>query len=98
MQIHRRFSDLNALLVAARSHPELVWTKSKSIALKTIRAADTLEEILAPAALMAAELFSTADPSGESAAAVSIPVSTGFWIRPGRPGDAGAACRLAAIA
>jgi len=55
------FSDLNAFLVAAQSHPQLVWTKSKSIALKTVRAADTAEQILAPVALKAAELFSTAD-------------------------------------
>jgi predicted RNA-binding Zn ribbon-like protein len=55
------FSDLNAFLVAAQSHPQLVWTKSKSIALKTVRAADTAEQILAPVALKAAELLSTAD-------------------------------------
>jgi predicted RNA-binding Zn ribbon-like protein len=55
------FSDLNAFLVAARSHPQLVWTKSKSIALKTVRAADTAEQILAPVALKAVELFLTAD-------------------------------------
>jgi predicted RNA-binding Zn ribbon-like protein len=55
------FSDLNAFLVAAHSHPQLVWTKSKSVALKTVRAAGTAEEILAPVALVAAELFSTAD-------------------------------------
>ena len=55
------FSDLNAFLVAAQSHPQLIWTKSKSVALKTVRTADTAEEILAPVALKAAELFSTAD-------------------------------------
>jgi predicted RNA-binding Zn ribbon-like protein len=55
------FSDLNAFLVAAQSHPQLVWTKSKSIALKTVRAANTAEQILAPVAVKAAELFSTAD-------------------------------------
>jgi len=55
------FSELNAFLVAAQSHPQLVWTKSKSVALKMVRAADTAEEILAPVALIAAELFSTAD-------------------------------------
>jgi predicted RNA-binding Zn ribbon-like protein len=55
------FSDLNAFLVAAQSHPQLVWTKSKSVTLKTVRAADTAEEVLAPVALIAAELFSTAD-------------------------------------
>ena len=55
------FSDLNAFLVAAQSHPQLIWTKSKSVALKTVRTADTAEEILAPVALKAAELFSMAD-------------------------------------
>jgi predicted RNA-binding Zn ribbon-like protein len=55
------FSDLNAFLAAAQSHPQLVWTKSKSIALKTVRAANTAEQILAPVAVKAAELFSTAD-------------------------------------
>lgn len=55
------FSELNAFLVAAQSHPQLVWTRSKSVALETVRAADTAEEILAPVALIAAELFSTAD-------------------------------------
>jgi predicted RNA-binding Zn ribbon-like protein len=55
------FADLNAFLVAAQSHPQLVWTKSKSAALKTIHATDTAEQILAPVALKAAELFSNAD-------------------------------------
>jgi predicted RNA-binding Zn ribbon-like protein len=55
------FSDLNAFLVAAQSHLQLVWTKSRSIEIKTVRAADTAEQILAPVALKAAELFSTAD-------------------------------------
>jgi predicted RNA-binding Zn ribbon-like protein len=55
------FSDLNAFLVAAQSHLQLVWTKSRSIEVKTVRAADTAEQILAPVALKAAELFSTAD-------------------------------------
>jgi predicted RNA-binding Zn ribbon-like protein len=55
------FSDLNAFLVAAQSHPQLVWTKSKSIALKTIHAAGTAEQVLAPVTLKAAELLSTAD-------------------------------------
>jgi len=55
------FSDLNAFLVAAQSHPQLAWTTSKTIALKTVRAAETAEQVLAPVALRAAELFSTAD-------------------------------------
>jgi predicted RNA-binding Zn ribbon-like protein len=55
------FSDLNAFLLAAQSHPQLVWTKSKSIALKTVLVANTADQILAPVALKAAELFSTAD-------------------------------------
>ena len=54
-------SDLNAFLVAAQSHPQLSWTNSKTIAIKTVRAADTAEQVLAPVALKAAELFSTAD-------------------------------------
>ncbi|WP_158945153.1 ABATE domain-containing protein [Granulicella sp. S190] len=55
------FSDLNAFLIAAQSHPQLLWTKSKTIALETVRSADTAEQLLAPVALKAAELFSTAD-------------------------------------
>jgi len=54
-------SDLNAFLVAAQSHPQLAWTNSKTIAMKTVRAAETPEQVLAPVALKAAELFSTAD-------------------------------------
>jgi predicted RNA-binding Zn ribbon-like protein len=54
-------SDLNAFLVAAQSHPQLSWTSSKKIAMKTIRPADTAEQLLAPIALKTAELFSTAD-------------------------------------
>jgi predicted RNA-binding Zn ribbon-like protein len=54
-------SDLNAFLVAAKSHPQLAWTKSKSVVLKTVRSAETAEQILAPLALKAAELFSSAD-------------------------------------
>ena len=54
-------SDLNAFLVAAESHPQLSWTNSKTIAMKAVRAADTAEQVLAPVALKAAELFSTAD-------------------------------------
>jgi predicted RNA-binding Zn ribbon-like protein len=54
-------SDLNAFLLAAQSHPQLAWTNSKTIAMKTVRAADTAEQVLAPVALKAAELFSTAD-------------------------------------
>lgn len=54
-------SDLNAFLVAAQSHPQLLWTSSKTIAMKTLRPTDTAEQVLSPVALMAAELFSTAD-------------------------------------
>jgi predicted RNA-binding Zn ribbon-like protein len=55
------FSDLNAFLVAAQSHPQLSWTNSKTVAMKTVRAAETAEQVLAPVALKAAELFSTGD-------------------------------------
>jgi predicted RNA-binding Zn ribbon-like protein len=54
-------SDLNAFLVAAQSHPQLVWTKSKAISMKTVWSSDTAEQVLAPVALKAAELFSGAD-------------------------------------
>ena len=54
-------SDLNAFLVAAQSHPQLSWTPSKTIVMKTVRAANTAEQVLSPVALEAAELFSTAD-------------------------------------
>lgn len=54
-------SDLNAFLFAAQSHPQLSLTPSKTITMKTVRAADTAEQVLAPVALKAAELFSTAD-------------------------------------
>jgi predicted RNA-binding Zn ribbon-like protein len=54
-------SDLNAYLVAAQSHPQLAWTPSKTIAVKTVRANDTAEQVLAPVALKAAELFSVGD-------------------------------------
>jgi predicted RNA-binding Zn ribbon-like protein len=54
-------SDLNAFLFAAQSHPQLSLTPSRTITMKTVRAADTAEQILAPVALRAAELFSTAD-------------------------------------
>ena len=58
---HPDFSDLNAFLTAAESHPQLVWTKSKAVVLETVRSTETPEQILAPVALKAAELFSTAD-------------------------------------
>jgi predicted RNA-binding Zn ribbon-like protein len=54
------FSDLNAFLMAAQSHPQLVWSKSKTV-VETVRSAETAEQILAPVALKAAQLFSTAD-------------------------------------
>lgn len=54
-------SDLNAFLVAAQSHPQLLWTSSKTIKMTTLRPTDTAEQVLSPVALMAAELFSTAD-------------------------------------
>jgi predicted RNA-binding Zn ribbon-like protein len=54
-------SDLNAFLLAAQSHPQLTWTKSKSASVKTIQSVDTAEQILAPVSLKAAELFSGAD-------------------------------------
>ena len=54
------FSDLNAFLTAAQSHPQLVWSKSKTV-VETVRSAETAEQMLAPVALKAAHLFSTAD-------------------------------------
>lgn len=54
-------SDLNAFLLAAQSHPQLAWTRSKTIAMKTVRSSDTAEQVLAPVALKAAELFYKAD-------------------------------------
>lgn len=54
-------SDLNAFLAAAQSHPRLSWTKSRVIVMETIRPAETAEQVLAPLALKAAELFAYAD-------------------------------------
>ena len=54
-------SDLNAFLTAAQSHPQLSWTNSKTIVMKSVRSAETAEQVLSPVALKAAELFSTAD-------------------------------------
>lgn len=51
-------SDLNAFLAAAHSHQQLSWTKSKTIVTKTVRAADTAEQVLAPVSVAAAELLS----------------------------------------
>jgi predicted RNA-binding Zn ribbon-like protein len=55
------FSDLNAFLAAAQSHPQLSWTKSRTVAMETILPTDTAEQVLAPLALKAAELFAYAD-------------------------------------
>jgi predicted RNA-binding Zn ribbon-like protein len=54
-------SDLNAYLTAAQSYPQLAWASPKTIAVKTIRPADTAEQVLAPVALKAAELLSAGD-------------------------------------
>jgi predicted RNA-binding Zn ribbon-like protein len=54
-------SDLNAYLTAAQSYPQLSWTSPNAIAIKTVRPSDTAEQVLAPVALKAAELLSSAD-------------------------------------
>lgn len=54
-------SDLNAFLAAAQSRPRLSWTKSRTIAMETIRPVDTAEQVLALLAIKAAELFAHAD-------------------------------------
>jgi predicted RNA-binding Zn ribbon-like protein len=54
-------SDLNAFLIAAQSHPRLVLNKGKSLVMETVRPADNAEQVLAPVALKAAELFSAVD-------------------------------------
>jgi predicted RNA-binding Zn ribbon-like protein len=58
---HGDLSDLNAFLAAAQSHPQLSWTKTRSIVVETIRPSDTAEHILAPLALKAADLLAHAD-------------------------------------
>lgn len=55
------FSDLNAFLAAAQSHPQLSWSKSKTVILQRVHAAETAEQVLAPVALKAAELFAERD-------------------------------------
>jgi predicted RNA-binding Zn ribbon-like protein len=54
-------SILNNFLAASQSYPRLVWNKSKTPTVETVRRQDTAESILAPVAEAAAELLMTAD-------------------------------------
>ncbi len=54
-------SILNSFLAASQSHLRLVWNKSRTLTLDTVRRQDTAESILAPVAEAAAHLLTTAD-------------------------------------
>ncbi|WP_044176364.1 CGNR zinc finger domain-containing protein [Granulicella mallensis] len=54
-------SDLNAFLAAAQSHPQLIWSKARTIEIQTSRSTDTAEQVLAPIAVKAAELLANGD-------------------------------------
>jgi predicted RNA-binding Zn ribbon-like protein len=54
-------SVLNSFLAASQSYPQLVWNKSSTLAIDTVRRQDTAESILAPVAEAAADLLTTAD-------------------------------------
>ena len=54
-------SILNSFLAASQSYPRLVWNKSSTPTIDTVRRQDTAESILAPVAEAAAELLITAD-------------------------------------
>ena len=54
-------SILNSFLAASQSYPQLVWNKSTTLAMDTVRRQDTAESILAPVAEAAADLLTTAD-------------------------------------
>ena len=51
-------SILNSFLAASQSYPRLVWNKSSTPTIDTVRRQDTAESILAPVAEAAAELLS----------------------------------------
>jgi predicted RNA-binding Zn ribbon-like protein len=54
-------SILNSFLAASQSYSQLVWKKSSSLTMDTVRRQDTAESILAPVAEAAADLLTTAD-------------------------------------
>jgi predicted RNA-binding Zn ribbon-like protein len=54
-------SILNSFLAASRSHSQLVWGKSNTLTIHTVRRQETAESILAPVAEAAAHLLTTAD-------------------------------------
>jgi predicted RNA-binding Zn ribbon-like protein len=54
-------SILNSFLAASQSYPQLVWKKSSTPTIDTVRRQDTAESILAPVAEAAADLLTTAD-------------------------------------
>jgi predicted RNA-binding Zn ribbon-like protein len=54
-------SVLNSFLAASQSYPQLVWNKSRTLTIDTVRRQDTAESILAPVAEAAADLLTTAD-------------------------------------
>jgi predicted RNA-binding Zn ribbon-like protein len=54
-------SILNSFLAASRSYPQLVWRKSNTLTIETVRRQETSKSILAPVAQAAANLLTTAD-------------------------------------
>jgi predicted RNA-binding Zn ribbon-like protein len=54
-------SILNGFLAASESYPQLVWSKSKSPRIDTVRRQNTSQSLLAPIAEAAAALLATAD-------------------------------------
>ncbi len=54
-------SILNSFLAASQSYAQLVWNKSRTLTIETVRRQDTAESILIPVAEAAAELLTTAD-------------------------------------
>lgn len=54
-------SVLNDFLAEARSYPQLIWSKPKSLKIDRVRRQDTVKAILAPIAEAAADLLATAD-------------------------------------
>jgi predicted RNA-binding Zn ribbon-like protein len=54
-------SILNSFLAASQSYLRLVWNKSSTLTMDTVRRQDTAESILAPVAEAAASLLTTAD-------------------------------------
>jgi predicted RNA-binding Zn ribbon-like protein len=54
-------SVLNGYLAASQSYFKVVWSRSHSLRIDTVRRQDTVESILAPVAEAVAELLATAD-------------------------------------